>query len=463
MQITLRPTLKQHLAYQALNNPEVDVVFFGGGAGGGKTWAICESRLVRALQYPGYKSFIGREELKRLMQSTFVTWSKVCSFHKIPKDEWKLNGQYNYIEFRNGSRIDLLDLKFNPSDPLYERFGSLEYTDGAIEEAGEVEFLAFDVLKSRVGRHLNKELNIHPNLFITGNPKQNWTHSEFYLPNKRGNLPKNHVFIQALYRDNPHTASEYGRQLEQIRDEVTRERLKEGNWDYSNDPSKLISFDAISDLFTNAVDESNEKYLVCDAARMGGDKITISYWEGLKAVELYEYQYQPTTRTQDILRNLAQMKQVPFSHVLVDEDGIGGGIVDNLLGIKGFTANAIPFDNLQTHKRDNYANLKAQCGYMLADMVNSHKLAVFCPDMGIRERLTEELQHIKAQNIDNDEKKLRLVPKDEVKKSIGRSPDWSDNLLMRMYFEVSPKMNAQASVYYPKHTSQNYKKMLKLN
>lgn len=119
MEITLRPTYKQHLAYQALEDPNIDTVFLGGGAGGGKSWTICESRLIKCYRYPGYKSYIGREELKRLMQSTYLTWVKVCAFHNIPRDDWKLNGQYNYIEFKNGSRIDLLDLKFLPTDPLY--------------------------------------------------------------------------------------------------------------------------------------------------------------------------------------------------------------------------------------------------------------------------------------------------------------------------------------------------------
>ena len=165
---TIKPTYKQHLAWEALK--KYAYIFFGGGAGGGKSWWLCETRLVNCYFYPGYKSFIARAELKRLMESTYITWCKVCQFHNIPKTDWKLNGQYNYIEFFNGSRIDLLDVKYLPSDPLYERFGSLEYTDGAIEECGEIHFMAFDVLKTRIGRHLNKEFNISATIALTGNP-----------------------------------------------------------------------------------------------------------------------------------------------------------------------------------------------------------------------------------------------------------------------------------------------------
>src|SRR3990167_6994076 len=103
MEVTIKPSKKQDEAWMALENPVIDTVFLGGGAGGGKTWFICETRLVNALRYPGYRSFIGRNELTRLMQSTYITWCKVSKYHKIPADTWHLNGQYHYIEFTNGS------------------------------------------------------------------------------------------------------------------------------------------------------------------------------------------------------------------------------------------------------------------------------------------------------------------------------------------------------------------------
>ena len=132
---TIKPTKKQHIAYQYLKDNNTKYLLFGGGAGGGKSWLGCEWLITNCYFYEGSKWFIGRNELSRLMKSSFETFKKVCKYHGIPESDWKLNGQYNFIEFKNGSRIDLLDLAYKPSDSEYERFGSLEYTGGWIEEA----------------------------------------------------------------------------------------------------------------------------------------------------------------------------------------------------------------------------------------------------------------------------------------------------------------------------------------
>ena len=108
--LQIHPNPKQYLAWQALNDPEIAEIHYGGGAGGGKTWLGCESRLARAYSHPGYNSFIGRNKLTRLVATCFVSFTNVCTFHEIPSDEWHLIGKYNYIEFTIGSRLDLLDL-----------------------------------------------------------------------------------------------------------------------------------------------------------------------------------------------------------------------------------------------------------------------------------------------------------------------------------------------------------------
>jgi len=425
MEITLRPTLKQHEAWQSLN--KFNIVFLGGGAGGGKSWWLCETRLIKCIQYPGYKSFIAREELKRLMASTYLTWCKVCKWHNIPPNIWKLNGQYNYIEFVNGSRIDLLDVKYLPSDPLFERFGSTEYTDGAIEETGEIHFLAYDVLKSRINRHMNEELGIRATMALTGNPKKNWTYSNFYLPFKNNTLPEDTCFIQSLYNDNPYTEKEYGKQLAGIKDKSTKERLMFGNWDYEDDPTVLIDYDVIDNMFSNDFIEKGRKRIVSDIARYGSDRAIITVWEGLRLIEYVTFNISSTVEIKNAIIALRTKHQIGINDILCDEDGVGGGIVDEL-HCKGFVNNSSPVNA-------NYKNLKSECGYRLSELANNIYIECDLPDAEI-EMIKQELQMLKTFDVDN-EGKLRILPKEKIKEIIGRSPDWLDIFIMRMYFEIS--------------------------
>ena len=446
MRIQIKPTKKQHEAYTALNNPTIEEIFIGGGAGGGKSWLICESRLINCYRYPGYRSFIGREELKRLMQSTYITFMKVCKFHKIPEDDWKLNGQYNFIEFKNSSRIDLLDLKMLPSDPLYERFGSTEYSDGAIEEAGEVNSLAKDVLKSRIGRHMNKELGIIPNLLSSGNPKKNWTKTQYYDPWRDGKLPSNKAFVQSLYKDNPYTAEEYGKQLDGIENEVMRQRLKDGDWDYDEEKNSLVNYDCLSDTFSNTIVKDNKKYLIVDVARLGKDYTTFAYWEGLELYKIEQFAKQTIAETIEKLKDKAAIEQIPWSQILIDEDGVGGGVVDGLQGTRGFVANSralatsteirTKFSKIESDltPKPNFYNLKSQCGWKIAELINEHMVAIKVPEL--RETIMEEVSAILKQKDMDLEKKLQLIPKEEVKQSIGRSPDIGDTILYRAWFEL---------------------------
>ena len=184
-----------------------------------------------SLCYPGTKWFIGREELKRLRESTLITFFKVCTQYGIKRDkDFKYNGQDHYIQFANNSRIDLLDLRYLPSDPLYERYGSVEYTGGWIEEGGEVNFGAYDTLKTRIGRHLNDKYGILRKLFISCNPKKNWMHSTFYKPAKAGTLPGHQIYLAALVQDNPFIEKDYIEALKSTTDKVKKERLLKGNW-----------------------------------------------------------------------------------------------------------------------------------------------------------------------------------------------------------------------------------------
>ena len=102
---------------------------------------------------------------------------------------------------------------------------------------------------------------------------------------------------------------------------------------------------------------------------------------------------------------------IPYQNAIIDEDGMGGGIVDHLTGVNGFMGNRSPIvkpddsiDNPYANlpptylTKPNYRNLRSQCYFMLADRINTHKLSVSAPLTEIqREMLIEELQQIKKE------------------------------------------------------------------
>lgn len=435
---------KQQLALSILMDNVHTEPYFGGAAGGAKSWTGGAWLAFCAECYPGTKWFMAREELKTLLQTTFLTFRKVCKAYGIT--EWKHNGQYNYIDFKNGSRIDLLDLKFLPvEDPLYERYGSSEYTGGWIDEAGQVNFMAYDVLKTRVGRHLNDHYGLLRKLFLTGNPKKNFTYKEFYRKWKEGKLEPHKAFIKALLYDNPHRESGYEDALKSLSSKTAKERLLNGNFEYDDDPAKLIEYDKILDCFNNDFEHlKGEKYLTIDVARFGRDTDKFGIWDGFR-VKFITKKGMRVTETAEFARELQKKHGIPNSNTIADEDGVGGGVVD-IPECKGFVNNSSALPNPENAdtdikgniKGENYDNLKSQCSFRMAKRINKNGIFIEC-DESDREEIVEEMEQVKEKEVDSD-KKIGILPKPKVKEVLGRSPDNWDCIMMREWFELIPRL-----------------------
>ena len=174
-----------------------------------------------------------------------------------------------------------------------------------------------------------------------------------------------------------------------------------------------------------------KKYITADIARFGKDSTTIGYWNGWRLEEIHVYNKASITESANIIKALATRKQVPMSKIIVDEDGVGGGVVD-ILKCNGFVNNSKALEGAESGKADNFNNLKSQCYFNLAEKINSSKVYVAPTDYA--DKITEELEQVKQHNMDKDGKKM-VLPKDKVKENIGRSPDFSDMMMMRAFFE----------------------------
>ena len=426
-------TKKQKEALDILEDKKTSQIIFGGGAGSAKSFLGCYWLLKNCLKYPGTRWLMGRKKLKTLKETTFNSFLEVCKHQGVViGTHFQVNHQSNTIKFFNGSEILMKDLFHYPSDPNFDELGSLEITGAFIDEVNQVVELAWEIVKSRI-RYKLDEYNLIPKMLGTCNPSKNWVYKNFYKMQKEGKLDIKKIFIQALVTDNPFISRFYIENLQSL-PKAQKERLLYGNWEIDDDPNRLVDYDNIVDMFTNTqiTDLNGKKYITCDVARMGSDKAVIMVWRGFEVIEIYTYDISKINELQTTITALKNKHNIPNANIIADEDGVGGGLVDNLK-INGFVNNSKALND------ENYQNLKTQCSYKLAEMIQSDGIYISA-DISTeqQQQIIEECEQIKASDIDSDGK-LKIMSKNEVKSLIGRSPDYSDGLMMRMWFILKPQ------------------------
>lgn len=424
--ITLFP--KQIECFKYLEDKQTSEVLFGGGAGGAKTFTGCLWQISRRLKYPKTRSVIGRAKLKNLKLTTLNTfWEVAINFCGLKPDrDFEFNANGYKIKFYNGSEIYLKDLFFYPSDPEFTSLGGLEITDAFVDESAEVTEKAVNILNSRI-RYKLDEYNLIPKTLLTCNPSKSWLYTQFYRPALTNELPPHRKFIKSLVTDNKAISKHYVTQLGKL-DKISKERLLFGNWEYNDDEALLFEFDSLQDLFKNDFVETGLKVITCDVARFGEDKTIICVWNGLRCEKIVKFDKNDVKQVVDEIKGLCRSKGIPVSKVVIDQDGVGGGVVDYLSGCVGFV------NGSKALKKENYQNLKTQCFYKLAEVVNNNQM--FIEDTRYRDLIIQELEVIKRTRVDKDSQKLAIEGKETIKAKIGRSPDFADAIMMRMWFYI---------------------------
>lgn len=441
----MKLTKKQTTAIDYLEDNTTTEVLYGGGAGGGKSAFGCYWQIKRRLKYPGTRGLIGRAKLKVLKDTTLKSFFEIATIQGLTKGQhYKVTSAHdkenpNCILFYNGSLIYLKDLFLYPSDPEFDDLGSLEITDAFIDECNQVVEKGKGIVKSRIRFKLD-ENGLIPKLLLTCNPAKNWTYRQFYQPNKRGEMPNYRKFVKSLLGDNPFISKHYKENLLTL-NSVSRERLLYGNWEFDDDPSALIDMDSITDYFKPThIKAEGDMFMTIDVARKGKDLTVYRIWHGWLCIHRHSI---AKSGLKEVVRKAEQLQiqyKVPLSHIVADEDGVGGGVVD-FLGCKGFVNGSRPLEEMIGNEMivPNYNNLKTQCGYKMAEKITKREVGERCDNQEVISRVSEEMEQIKQKDIDKDGK-IALVGKEIIKQNIGRSPDDWDVIMMRYYFELTPKV-----------------------
>lgn len=451
----MKLTYKQTTALDYLEDKVTEEVLFGGSAGPGKSALGCYWQLKKRLKCPGTRGFIGRDVFKTLKDTTLKTFFEIAGKQGVQRGRhFDLTGPHdkenpNCLMFHNGSLIYLRDLKESPGDPDFDELGSLEITDCFIDECSQIVQKAKDILRTRL-RYKLIDYDLIPKALYATNPNKAWSYYEFYKPAKDGILRPDRQFVKSLAIDNPYISPAYLDSLRKLPEGPTKQRLYFGNWEYSDDPAALILYEKIVDCFTNDFDSlRGKRFITVDVARFGSDKTVIGVWEGFR-VKLYMFKGLSVPEVAEKVFYYQGLFNVPNSNTIVDEDGVGGGVVD-IVKCNGFVNNSRPLpnpikpqkDDKGNIKAENYDNLKSQCSYRMSDRINNSGIYIEDADPATKEMVIEEMEQVKQKDVDSEGKRA-IMPKELVKEALGRSPDYWDAIMMREWFELKPKVKAGA-------------------
>lgn len=444
---------KQKIAFNYLLDDTTEEVLFGGAARWGKSFMWATWLLTQAFSKPWSSWLMGRTVLKELYNTTLRSfWSALKEMEKLNgvalRDIVVFNEKRGTLYFKeNDVIIYLIDLSYQPSDPEYNRIGSLELTWAFIDEAQQVHPKAISVLAARFSllSQSDKDGNVlwrtKKKCLYTCNPDKGWVYKDFYKPWKDWVLPYNKQFIPSLVTDNSKIPEvdrdNYVRSLKEKEniDPISVQRLLYGNFDYDETEWRLFDYDALNDLFTNPKYDWKKRYITCDVARWGKDTTVIYIWEGYNLVQCITHS-QKNDFTESKLKELAQHYKIPMSQVLVDENGVGWGIVDNLK-CRGFIGNRSAVSPMAAKYRKelnrNYHDLRCQCYMMLSSTINNRRMSI--SDVSIKQEIIEELDLMCQINMDKDWK-IEITSKLTMKEKLGRSPDKTDWIMMRSWFDL---------------------------
>lgn len=256
-------------------------------------------------------------------------------------------------------------------------------------------------------------------------------------------------------------------------DEQEKSKLLHGSWKISIDGTELFDIDKLKAMFTNYPKEDSFQCITCDAARFGSNLAVVKRWQGWTCKETHIYTTSDENTLYGCIEELRKCNQIPASQVLIDQDGVGGFLVDRGSYL-GFTNNASPVEIFMTDEfgnpvidpetgsqrklKESYQNLKTQCFFYLAKKVNKNEVRheqIYFVDgsraeyiqRGKRLVLIEDLhkQHLRVVKRSSDQKsheKIKINSKEEQITALGdkkESPDLADCDMMRAYFDLVKK------------------------
>lgn len=407
--------------------PEM-VLVYGGAKGGGKSvlgvrWMYLEAEKIIAefqipkMEHPIPLGFMGRKRGVDFSDTTLETW-----YREIPQQAYRENKQAKEIVIRD--RVKYLYGGFDNREDL-DKFNSGEFARIFIDQPEELSEDEFGKVRGTFRLKINGQA-LHYKMLLTPNPAQNWIKKRF-VKNALG-TEQGEFFVQALPGDNPYLPESYVEILRRAykhRPELLEAYLY-GNWDATEGASIIIKDCWVRAARNQTIYQGNvRKVVVVDVARFGDDRTVILYMEegDVKDGEIYgQKDLNYTSGRAATMANNHKLEDDKPPTIVVDADGLGGGVADNLRAW-GFDVYEIHSAG-QSSKPNEYVNLRAEMWWETGKAFANNDIQLTYDGEGAEEL---DLELTIPQYFFN-KGKIQVESKDEIKKPerYGKSPDIAD-------------------------------------
>lgn len=183
-------------------------------------------------------------------------------------------------------------------------------------------------------------------------------------------------------------------------------------------PISLV-IDAESREIPPAAVEGMPVILGVDVARFGDDKTTIWMRQGIYIPKPKVYRKLSLMETADAV--IMAMREWNADMCFIDVGGLGGGVVDRIRQLGYTNITEVNFGENALDK-DRFENIRCEMYYKLRDYLESGGSIPKIDDL--RQELTvTEYKYAKSG-------RYMLIPKEDIKEKLGRSPDLADGLVL---------------------------------
>lgn len=394
-------------------------LLYGGAIRGGKTFTGLSALYTLCLMFPKSRWCVVRKDLPTLRRNTIPEFEKT-----VPPGFGRLNKQTWTCTHQNGSEIIFFPESFDTDKDL-DRWKGLAVNGFLLEEANELNELAFHKANERAGTHIidSKPPKL---VLLTCNPADGWVKERFYLPWKDGTLAAPYYYLPANIFDNSHNDPEYIESLKSLPPEHYK-RFVEGCWDSAIHPMQLIEWSWVYEAKKRQSDiEDAPYYLGVDPADTGEDDTVIALRKGNALVSVEHFSRLRTPQIVEKVHEYRAKYDISPENIRVDGVGIGVGVVNYLheegcecVNIRG---GARPFE--REDDETHYPNLRSQMWWELRELLRKSEIDILCDDKKLENDLVAPRYNT------DDEKTIRVEPKLKMKTRLGRSPDAGDACAM---------------------------------